>query len=187
MSSSTAPRPLSRGQPRWFALTVHARSERRCAEELKAVVDEVFVPVSIERRAWSDRIKRVEVPLFPGYVFVRLSLSADRRVALLKCHGVIDVVGRAAGRVDIAPAIDDDVVVALQRLVASERALDPVTRLVPGTSVTVGAGPLRGIRGVVEEAADGQRRLIVQVTLLGRGVRATLVADDVLEASSLAP
>ncbi len=145
--------------------------------ELKDVVDEVFVPVSVERRAWSDRIKRVEVPLFPGYVFVRLSLAADRRVALLKCRGVIDVVGRA----DAAASIDDDVVVALQRLVASERALDPISRLVPGTVVTVGAGPLRGVRGVVEEAADGQRRLIVQVTLLGRGVRATLVADDVLE------
>ena len=182
MSSSTRlPTTQIPALPRWFALAVHARSERRSAEELKAVVDDVFVPVSVERRAWSDRIKRVELPLFPGYVFVRLSLSAERRIALLKCRGVIDVVGRAAGRVDIAPAIDDDVILALQRLVASERALDPVTRLVPGTLVTVGAGPLRGVRGVVEEAADGQRRLIVQVLLLGRGVRAMLLADDVLE------
>jgi transcriptional antiterminator NusG len=167
--------------PRWFALSVHARSERRAATDLHAVVDDVFVPVSVERRAWSDRIKRVEAPLFPGYIFVRLCLSPERRVALLKCRGVIDVVGRMVGRADVAPAIDDDLIVSLQRLVASERALDPVTRLVPGTLVTVGAGPLRGVRGVVEEAADGQRRLIVQVSLLGRGVRATLLADDVLE------
>jgi transcription antitermination factor NusG len=136
--------------------------------------------VSVERRAWTDRVKRIEVPLFPGYVFVRLALTAERRVRLLKCRGVVDVVGRAAGRPDVAPAVDDASILALQRLVASERALDPVKQLVPGTTVVVGAGPLRGIHGVVEEAADGQRRLVVQVALLGRGVRTMLHADDVL-------
>lgn len=177
MSSST---PSSLTAPRWFALAVHARSEQVAARELSAVVDEVFVPVAVQRRAWTDRVKRIEVPLFPGYVFVRLALTAERRVRLLKCRGVVDVVGRSAGRPDIAPAVDDTSIAALQQLVASERALDPVTQLVPGTTVVVGAGPLRGIHGVVEEAADGQRRLVVQVALLGRGVRTTLLADDVL-------
>jgi len=169
--------------PRWYALAVHARSEQVAARELRAVVDDVFVPVAVERRAWTDRVKRIEVPLFAGYVFVRVGLTPERRVRLLKCRGVVDVVGRSAGRPDVAPAIDDGDIAALQQLVASERALDPVTRLVPGTSVVVGAGPLRGIRGVVEEAADGQRRLVVEVALLGRGVRTTLLADDVLVAA----
>jgi transcription antitermination factor NusG len=176
--SSSAPSPSA--SSRWFALAVHARSEQVAARELSGVVDEVFVPVAVERRAWTDRVKRVEVPLFPGYVFVRLALTAERRVRLLKCRGVVDVVGRSAGRADIAPALDETCVADLQRLVASQRALDPVTQLVPGTPVVVGAGPLRGIHGVVEEAADGQRRLVVQVALLGRGVRTTLLADDVL-------
>jgi transcriptional antiterminator NusG len=177
MSSSTT---CATATARWYALAVHARSEQAAARDLHGVVDEVFVPVSVERRAWTDRVKRVEVPLFPGYVFVRLALSPQRRVRLLKCRGVVDVVGRSAERPDVAPSVGDDIIAALQRLVASERALDPVTQLVPGRTVVVGAGPLRGIHGVVEEAADGHRRLVVQVALLGRSVRTTLQADDVL-------
>lgn len=176
MTSSAAPEP----RPRWFVLAVYTRSEAAAARELLGLVDEVFVPVEVQRRPWTDRIKRVEVPLFPGYVFVRLGLTAERRVRLLKCRSVVDVVGRSAGRADVAPAVDDASVLDLQRLVASDRALDPVIKLVPGTLVTVGAGPLRGVTGVVEAAADGHRRLVVQVTLLGRGVRTTLLADDVL-------
>ena len=164
----------------WFALAVSPRSEGAAARELQRLVDEVFLPVRQERRAWTDRIKQQEVPLFPGYLFVRLALSPSTRVPLLRCRGVVDVVGRRAGATPLAPSIPDHEVASLQRLVSAERALDPVTSLVPGAVVEVGAGPLKGIRGVVEVAADGQRRLVVQVSLLGRGVRTLLAADDVL-------
>jgi transcription antitermination factor NusG len=165
--------------PRWYVLAVAVRSEQSAARELQAVVNDVFVPVSVERRAWTDRIKRVELALFPGYVFVKLALTAETRVRLLKCRGVYDLVGKKAGG-EVASAVDDRCVADLQQMVASDRALDPVTTFVPGRAVVVGAGPLKGVAGVVEEAADGQRRLVVQVALLGRGVRAVLSADDVL-------
>lgn len=165
---------------RWYALAVHARSERKAAVAVAAVVDDVFLPARIDRRAWSDRIRAVEVPLFPGYVFVRLALTAQSRVTLLKVKQVVDVVGRRAGGGEIAPAVPDDEVSSLRLLLAAERALDPVDALVPGVAVVVGAGPLKGVRGVVERGADGQRRLVVQVSLLGRGVRTTLLADEVL-------
>lgn len=166
---------------RWFALAVAVRSEQSAATSLRGVSDEVFLPVRFERRAWSDRIKRVEVPLFPGYCFVRLALTPASRVMLLKVKHVIDVVGRRAGREDIAPAIPDAEIDSLQRLVSAERALDPLSALVVGAPVVVAAGPLKGVRGVVDSAADGQRRLVVNVTLLGRSVRTVLFADDVLE------
>ena len=168
--------------PRWYVLAVAVRSEQSAARELEGVVEDIFVPVTVERRAWSDRIKRVEVPLFPGYVFVRLALSAESRVRLLRCRGVYDLVGRKStmNGGQVAPFVDDRCVNDLRQMVASDRALDPVSSLVPGRAVVVGAGPLKGVAGVVEEAADGQRRLVVQVELLGRGVRTVLSADDVL-------
>jgi transcription antitermination factor NusG len=102
-------------------------------------------------------------------------------VQLLKVKGVVDVVGRQVGRADVAPAIDDAELTSLRRLVESARALDPSEKLVEGTAVIVGAGPLKGVRGVVEEGLDGQRRIVVNVALLGRAVRTLLTADDVLE------
>jgi transcription antitermination factor NusG len=166
---------------KWYALAVHARRERAAAAALLGVVDDVFLPMQVERRAWSDRIHRVEVPLFAGYLFVRLVLSAESRVDLLKAKPTIDLVGRRAGARDIAPSIPDDEIASLRTLLAAQRAVDPVERMVPGVAVVVGAGPLQGVRGVVERAVDGQRRLVVQVSLLGRGVRTILMADDVLE------
>jgi transcription antitermination factor NusG len=167
---------------RWFALAVDVRSERSAVDGLHGVVEEVFLPSRIERRAWSDRIKSVEVPLFPGYCFIRVDLNPTARVAILKVKHVVDVVGRRAGREGLAPSVPDTEINSLRLLVAAGRSLDPLAALVAGVPVVVGAGPLRGVRGVVECAVDGQRRLVVNVALLGRAVRTTLLADDVLEA-----
>ena len=66
-------------------------------------------------------------------------------------------------------------------MLSSERDMDPVDRLTQGTASVVVAGPLRGARGIVQEEPDGKRRLVVQIALLGRGVRTLLHADDVIE------
>lgn len=171
------PQPRSR----WYAIAVHTRSEHAAAAALSAVVDDVFLPVRLQRRAWSDRIQTLEVPLFPGYVLVKTTLTPEQRVRLLKVRGVYDVVGRRAGRADVAPAVPDHEVESLQALLSQERSIDPMEQLTPGTAVVVVVGPLKGIRGVVEVGSDGLRRLVVSVALLGRGVRTLLSADDVLQ------
>lgn len=171
---------------RWYALAVHKRSEAHAAADLGAVVDEVFLPVRVERRAWSDRIKRSEEPLFPGYLFVRATLSVEARLAFLRVRHVMDLVGRLPGDERLARFIPDGEIEGLRIVVNAERALDPIERLLPGRHVLVASGPLRGARGVVEEGADGHRRLVVQIALLGRGVRTVLQADDVVEAVEIA-
>jgi transcriptional antiterminator NusG len=170
----------------WYALSVHTRSELSAAGELRAHAprdeQDVFVPVKRERRAWSDRVVTSEVPLFPGYVFVHTTLTPAVRVRLLKVRGVHDLVGRMPGDARIARPVGTAEIEALRILVAAERALDPIERLARGTHVFVAAGPLKGARGVVEQGPDGQRRLVVSIDLLGRGVRTVLGADDVVEA-----
>lgn len=165
---------------RWHAVGVHARQERAAATDLERRGFEVFLPTTTERRLWSDRIRDVEQALFPGYLFLRSELNAKKRVEVLKARGVFDLVGKLPGDVRIARAIPEWEIESLRAVVDAGRGLDPVARLVPGTLVEVGVGPLKGARGVVEEGADGMRRLIVQVGLLGRGVRCRLDADDVV-------
>jgi transcriptional antiterminator NusG len=172
---------------RWYGLAVHPRREAAAKDHLARRGIAVFLPVAMERRAWSDRIKVVERPLFPGYLFVRTVLDAERRRQLLRATATYDLVGRLPGDARIARAISDAEIDSLMRLVAADRALDPVSKLVPGQLVVVGAGPLRGARGVVHRGADGQRRLAVQVALLGREVRCVLSADDVLVDEAAGP
>lgn len=173
---------LAPSRPSWHALAVKSRQEKAAASDLCTRGFEVFLPTTAERRIWSDRIQKVELALFPGYLFVHAALSAKSRVEMLKARGAVDLVGKLAGDTRIARAIPEWQIESLRAVVASERALDPVSRLVPGTVVEVGAGPLKGARGIVEQGTDGKRRLVVQVALLGRGVRCVLSADDVVEA-----
>ncbi|MBI5508185.1 MAG: UpxY family transcription antiterminator [Deltaproteobacteria bacterium] len=167
---------------RWFALAVHARQEKGAAAELAAHGVEVFLPLKVERRAWSDRVQNVELALFPGYLFVRVTMSAARRVELLQVHQVIDLVGRLPGDERIARSIPDQDISSLQTVVASPYNLDPVERLVPGKTILVAAGPLKGVRGIVVHEPNGKRRLVVQIELLGRGVATELAAADLVEA-----
>ena len=168
----------------WYAIAVHARAERAAADALVRVTEEVFLPSRLDRRVWSDRIQNVQVPLFAGYVMVKTVMTPQKRVDLLKVNHVHDVVGRTSGRGDVAPSIPEHEVLSLQLLLGQQRAVDPLEKLVVGVEVIVVLGPLKGVRGVVSQGSDGQRRLVVSIVLLGRGVRTLLSADDVLEVAN---
>ena len=73
----------------WFALTVAPRKEKVTAQTLRAEGFDEFLPLCSSTRRWSDRIKRLENPLFPGYVFCRFDLR-DRQ-AVLKTPGVVSL------------------------------------------------------------------------------------------------
>ncbi len=65
-------------RPQWFVGRVSPLHERRVADILRQMDVDCFLPVQIERRRWSDRIKKVEVVLTPGYIFVRCMQSRLR-------------------------------------------------------------------------------------------------------------
>jgi len=178
ISSSSA---ITVRDARWYALAVLARQEKSAQDEIRRRGFEAWLPVRLERRAWSDRIQNVELALFPGYVFVKTALDVRRRIELLKVRGAHDLVGRLPGDARIARAIPDHEIESLRTVVEADRVIDPLTKLAPGTRVRVAFGALKGATGVLERGVDGQRRLVVQVTLLGRGVRTVLSADDVVE------
>ena len=58
----------------WYALSTCAQHERRVFEELKRRAVESFLPLYESVRRWKDRQVRLELPLFQGYVFVRMAL-----------------------------------------------------------------------------------------------------------------
>lgn len=166
----------------WYALAVHARQERAAAAAVTPIVDEVFLPLRVERRLWRDRVKRLELALFPGYLFVRTPLTAAKRVQLLRPRWTLDLVGRLPGSELIARAIPEHEIASLRTAVSSGRLLEPELQLSQGTPVVVVAGPLRGVRGIIQQEAGARRRLVVQVELLGRGVRTELSTDEVVRA-----
>jgi transcription antitermination factor NusG len=147
----------------WYAVRVKSNYEKRVAAALRGKGFEEFLPLFRSRRNWSDRVKLIELPLFPGYLFCRLDLN--KRMPLLTTPGFLYLVGN--GRIP-APVHENEIV-AIQSVVRSGLPALPWPCLMVGQKVRLERGPLRGVEGVVARIA-GQQRIYVCVTLLQRSV-----------------
>lgn len=148
--------------PLWFAISVIPRKEKVTARTLRAKGYEEFLPLYAERRNWSDRVKMVELPLFPGYVFCRFDPAV--RLPILKIPSVNQIVG--VGKTP--QAIEESEIQSLQTVCKAHANVIPCPYLKAGARVTLQHGPLKGVEGILVEATD--TRLILSVTLLQRSV-----------------
>src|SRR5208337_1509330 len=80
-------------EPSWYAIRTRSRHEKMVVKQLESLHVETFLPLLSQVHRWSDRRKRVELPLFPGYAFVRLVCSPDQRIRVVRTHGVVGFVG----------------------------------------------------------------------------------------------
>jgi len=159
------------GEPiRWFALRVKSQSERTVAVAVRNKGFEEFLPLYRHRNRWSDRIKLVELPLFPGYLFCRIDPSS--RLPILKIPGALHFVG--IGRTPVP--IDDAEIAAIQAAVRSGLPTQPAAYLEVGERVRPYDGPLAGLEGILVEARD-QYSLVVSVTLLRRSLMVEIDRD----------
>jgi transcription antitermination factor NusG len=165
----------------WFALQVRTRHEPGIAGFLRAKEYEIFLPVYSCRKRWSDRVKTVENPLFPGYVFCRF--DSQERLPILKTPGVIQVVGY--NRIPVP--VDDSEIHAIQTLMRSGLPNQPWPFLSIGDPVRIEAGPLQGCEGPVVQF-KGKYRLILCITLLHQSVAVEIdsVCVKSLRSSSVA-
>jgi transcription antitermination factor NusG len=147
----------------WFALQVRARYESIVSTLLEGKGYVRFLPMYHCRRRWSDRVKEVEAPLFPGYLFCKC--NPQDRLPILTTFGVISIVGIAGN----PSPVDDGEIDALRLLVSSRLPRQPWPYLQVGQRVEIQSGPLLGLRGILVEF-KGRNRLAVSVTMLQRSV-----------------
>jgi transcription antitermination factor NusG len=156
-----------------YAVRVRVRSEFKANAFLREQGFHSFVPSCERVRKWSDRLRRAQVALFPGYVFCSFDLRD--RVAIVKTPGVSEIVG--IGRQPVA--IDPAELAAVRLLMRAGVDCQPWPYLQVGKRVRVCAGPLAGLEGIVL-AAKHAHRVVISVTLLQRSV-ATVVDPGWLE------
>jgi len=151
----------------WYAVRVKSRFEFATWAALGEKGYETFLPSYRSRRAWSDRIKELEMPLFPGYVFCRFDAPDLYRV--LNSPGVVNVV--SAGSKPLP--VDEQEVASIQMICKSGRGAQPWPFLQLGRHVRIESGPLAGTEGIVLEVKSGWR-IVVSLTLLQRSVSAEI-------------
>jgi transcription antitermination factor NusG len=158
----------------WFVLRTKSRQEKILANELRNRGIASFLPIVTCTKYYGGRKASVELPVFPGYLFLRGDVDeayeADRTRRVAQIIKVAD-----QGRIDRELR---NIYLAL----CGGAPLDPFPYLRAGVSVEVREGPFRGLCGVIEPG--GRRdRLILQVEILGRGVSLEIDASllDVID------
>jgi transcription antitermination factor NusG len=166
--------------PKWFAVYTSPRHEKRVGQYLRQKEIEHYVPLYQARRKWRDGSKvTVDLPLFPGYVFVRIDRS--ERVRVLQVPGVLSVVG-GTGR---QPASMPDAEIDALRAGLSLRHAEPHPLLTVGQRARIRSGALAGMVGIVVRRKNSLR-VVLTMDLIRQSVAVevdgaeleTLDADD---------
>ena len=165
-----------RTAPLWYAVRVRSNFERNVSTILEYKGVEQFVPTYRSRRLWADRIKTLDLPLFPGYVFCRIPL--DERNLVVTIDGVVGLVG--AGRQPIP--VSDTEIEAVRTVVQSGLQAEPCPFLRIGQRVRIKYGCLSGVEGILMKVKNSWR-LVISVNLLERSVAVEIDAAFVSPAS----
>ncbi|MFI5118166.1 MAG: transcription termination/antitermination protein NusG [Terriglobales bacterium] len=156
----------------WYALYTCSRHEKQVAAQLQQRDIESFLPLYSSVRRWKDRRVNLQLPLFPGYIFVYTSLQ--HRIDVLNIPGAVRFVS-FNGRPAALPECD---LLRLRSGLDEGLCAHPHPYLKVGHRVRVRSGPLAGTEGILLRKKD-QFRLIVSIDLIMRSVAVDIDAADV--------
>jgi transcription antitermination factor NusG len=158
-------------EPRWYAIYTSANHEKRITQQLELRSVEHFLPLYESIRRWKDRRVKLPMPLFPGYVFVRLALRD--RLQLLQIPGVVRLVSFNGHP---APLPDEDIQ-AIRNCLRSRYAIEPYPFLETGRRIRVKNGPLQGMEGIILRRKN-KTRFVLSFELIMRSVTVEIDATD---------
>ena len=154
--------PLSGSFP-WYALQVRTGGELRLRTTLETKGYETFLPTYVEVRRYSDRLKKIDTPLFPGYIFSRLDIT--KRLPILQTPDVHAIVSVCR----VPQPLEESEIDAIRSVVTSGASALPWPYLQVGDRVVVTFGPLKGVEGFLIKVKD-QDKLVLSVNLLQRSL-----------------
>jgi transcriptional antiterminator NusG len=151
---------------RWYAVVCRSRHEQVVTDGLTGKGFTTFCPRILEIRKWSDRRKEVEMPLFPGYVFVRINDMSLMRLPVLQTTGVAGFVGN---NMRTPLAIPDKEIEDVQTVVNQRKGVSPYPSLAIGQRVRILGGAFDGVEGTLM-GRNGEATLVISIQLIQRSI-----------------
>jgi transcriptional antiterminator NusG len=158
--------------PHWYAAHVRSRHEKKVAEQLADREVNFFLPLYRTESRWSDRVAKVELPLFPGYMFVFISMV--ERLRVLQVPGVVKLVSSKGEPVPLPDSEIDRLRAGLTDSVKAE----PHPYLQVGTRVRIKAGAMAGLEGILIKNND-RLRVVINVELIMRSISVEIASSDI--------
>ena len=158
----------------WYVLHTKSRFENVVNEGLTKKSIEIFLPkvkVVSKRR---DRKAMIQVPLFPGYVFVKTDLNPYEHIEIVKTVGAVRMIGNRDGPV----AVPEVNIESLKIMVAGNSSVITGTRFKKGDMIMVVDGPFAGVTGTFIRY-KGKERVVVYIEALGQFASVEVREDEV--------
>jgi transcription antitermination factor NusG len=152
--------PFHTSSFKWFVLHVRVNQEKRTAQRLASSDFEHFLPCYRSVRQWKDRRVTLEMPLFPGYVFVHMDLADRMRVLTLP--NVVGLIGSKNSPSIVLPEEID----RIKRGVEFGNAA-PHSSFVVGQRVLITQGALLGMSGCLLRSGNNTR-VVVSIDSIAR-------------------
>ncbi len=160
-------------QERWYAVQTRARHEKMVAAKLDKFNVATYLPIVTEVHHWSDRRKTVQLPLFPGYVFIHVPNLDEARTVLFRLEGFVGIVGNGQGI-----SIPDEQIESVRTLLTKNARYQNHPFLKLGQRVRIRGGALDGVEGILLERR-GETSLVVSIDLIQRSLAVRIDGYDV--------
>ncbi|WP_022668183.1 UpxY family transcription antiterminator [Desulfospira joergensenii] len=149
----------------WFALLTRSNFEQTVLNQIMKKKIEVFLPRKRKPSRRKDRKLMLEVPLFPGYLFVRSSPDPASQLTILKTTGAVRLLGNQKGPLPVS----ESQIESLKLMTSTHMDLitGSIIELKKGDPVVILEGPMAGLRGEFSEY-KGKTRVIIKIDLLGQ-------------------
>lgn len=156
----------------WYAVYTVTRHEKVVNSTLAEKNIESFLPLREVISQWKDRKKKVQLPLFPGYLFIYIFFKD--RWGVLNTPSVVRILGMNGNPIPVPV----EQIEAIKSLLDSKQKYEPYPYFPEGREVLVIQGPFQGIRGRILERR-GQYRLILSVDIIHRSIAVEVDIKDI--------
>ncbi|MCG8683387.1 MAG: UpxY family transcription antiterminator [Desulfobacterales bacterium] len=154
-----------KNETQWFALLTRSNFEQTVYSSICKKKIDAFLPKMRKQSRRKDRKMMIEIPLFPGYIFVKSTTASADQLQILKTTGAVRLLGSTQGPVPVP----EQHIESLKLLTSAGQDLitGSIVQLKKGDPVMILEGPMAGLRGEFFEH-KGHGRVIVKIDLLGQ-------------------
>jgi transcription antitermination factor NusG len=157
--------------PQWYVAYTYPRHEKAVTDQLERKSVEAFLPTYTQTNQWKDRRVKLELPLFPGYVFARIAVQ--ERLKILSIPGVVRMLSY---RGTLTPVSEDEIN-TIRVCLRQKGRLRPHPYLAVGDLARIREGPFEGVQGIIVRHANGCR-LVLSIGLIQQSVAIEMDPDD---------
>lgn len=154
----------------WKVLFVKPRTEKKVSEYCSLYTIPFYLPLREKSRIFQRRKVTTHLPVFPGYVFAKL--TTGQRQLLLQTNLLVRILEPLHPRRMLRDLI------MVRRALRADPALKPAKHLAKGQFVRIVSGPFQGVEGRVARLS-GLMKVVLNIDMIGQAVAVTAETDQV--------